>query len=65
MLPSRRFSGAPQLRLDRLLPALTGLIARTAHEKKRKRLEERATANRLRPDWSESDQSGLPPGPAA
>src|SRR5947209_19222319 len=24
-----------------------------------------ATANRLRPDWSESDQSGLPPGPAA
>ena len=45
--------------------ALTGLIARTAHEKNRKRLEERATANRLRPDWSESDQSGLPPGPAA
>ena len=45
--------------------ASTGLIARTAHEKNRKRLEERATANRLRPDWSESDQSGLPPGPAA
>ena len=40
-------------------------IARTAHEKNRKRLEERATANRLRPDWSENDQSGLPPGPAA
>jgi len=40
--------------LDRLLPGLTGLIARTAHEKNRKRLEERATANRLRPDWSES-----------
>jgi len=43
MLPSRRFSGAPQLRLDRLLPPSTGLIARTAHEKNRERLEERAT----------------------